>query len=551
MSTRHVTLLALLLAGGCFAPHYGVDAADAPVAGGGAAGSSHAGGSKASGGAQASGGTTEIAGQPDIGGTDANGGTSTMAAGQGGEPEAGAPQVLMCGPSQKQCSGKCVEISDVAYGCSPSSCNQSPCPADPNAVLGCDEPACIVKSCKSGYKLCGKRCVSIDDPKYGCGEATCDDTTCADPGGGTLICNAGKCVVGACSATDKKCGDKCVPKDEDNGCASASCDACAANETCVGNPTQCACVPNGDPCAGYNCGTATDSCGKQKTCPDQCTGTDAPICVNHACKQCATASDCEVPPNNPCYKAVCTSGTCGLAVATAGKKCSAGGTCSATEPGLCNRPPISVDGSYNIDATEVTNAQYGAFLKAKAGNMSGQSAACTWNTSYTPDAQWPGHPQYADYPVVHVDWCDAEAYCKWAGRRLCGKLGGGPAPKEVDHDGSLSEWVHACMPTPGASYPYGNTFNANACNTKSSSDWSAPVASYTGCVGGVSGLYDMIGNVAEWINSTHVQDGNDYGGTQGGWYGGLDDGLGMKCSGGGFYTRATMADFIGIRCCGP
>jgi hypothetical protein len=416
-------------------------------------------------------------------------------------------------------------------------------------VLGCDGQVCVAVGCEPGFKLCDSRCVSVEDPTFGCGPTACDDSACPNPGAGTLTCEGGACVVGDCSSDSKKCGNKCVPKNEDNGCAAAACDACASNQVCDGSPSECTCIPNGDACAGFECGFATDSCGEAKECRNECAGTKEPFCIGHTCRECKQASDCKAPADNPCFKAACTDNTCTLTVAAANTPCSGGGKCSATVPGVCVRPNVTV-GTYNIDATEVTRGQYDAFLKAKAGSTSGQIPACSWNTSYTPEAGWPGWVENVDYPVTSVDWCDANAYCKWAGRRLCGKIGGGPADHVVDHNGTISQWVHACMPPGGGPYPYGKTFDANACNSKTSSYAAARVTSYESCVGGYAGLFDMMGNVAEWEDSCSAyESADDYCPTQGGAYNMPDDGVGFECPGGGSYHRNVTAEWIGFRCC--
>ncbi|MXW73893.1 MAG: formylglycine-generating enzyme family protein, partial [Chromatiales bacterium] len=85
-----------------------------------------------------------------------------------------------------------------------------------------------------------------------------------------------------------------------------------------------------------------------------------------------------------------------------------------------------------LDRHEVTNAQYAEFADA-TGHVT-ESERLGWSGVFDPrrggwtrgdGADWrhpsgPGssHRDMDDYPVVHVSWFDAAAYCEWRGARL-------------------------------------------------------------------------------------------------------------------------------------
>jgi formylglycine-generating enzyme len=151
-----------------------------------------------------------------------------------------------------------------------------------------------------------------------------------------------------------------------------------------------------------------------------------------------------------------------------------------------------------IDATEVTNADYARFLFAPLP-FDEQVPECAWNTSYASAGSFPERPP--NHPVRHIDWCDAHAYCRWAGKRLCGRVGGG----QLDFNQastSESEWYVACTADGARTYPYGTSYDPMACVGKDRSATTSTreldVGSVATCEGGAEGVFDLSGNVWEF-----------------------------------------------------
>ncbi len=121
------------------------------------------------------------------------------------------------------------------------------------------------------------------------------------------------------------------------------------------------------------------------------------------------------------------------------------------EPNESPEHPIFLD-SFYIDQFEVTNADFGS---------SGQS----------------------DLPVISVNWHQANDYCQSLGKQL---------PSEA-------QWEYAASGPENFTWPWGNEFDVN--KSAASAPNIQPVGSYAD---GVSpfGVYDMAGNVTEWVADT-------------------------------------------------
>jgi len=196
-------------------------------------------------------------------------------------------------------------------------------------------------------------------------------------------------------------------------------------------------------------------------------------------------------------------------------------------------------GSFCIDTTEVTNAEFAAFLTAKGTDTSGQPAACAANTSYVPTDTWPIQQGHENDPVVYVDWCDARAFCQWAGKRLCGS--------RVDAFVTRDEWYVACSHDGARAYPYGTAYDPSACNGGATTGNLVPVGTKPGCVGGYDGLFDMSGNASEWVDACKDDGTCQHRG--GAFYSKDPAAPRLSCSDFGGIGRLESYSTVGFRCC--
>jgi formylglycine-generating enzyme required for sulfatase activity len=135
--------------------------------------------------------------------------------------------------------------------------------------------------------------------------------------------------------------------------------------------------------------------------------------------------------------------------------------------------------TYSIDKKEVTQGEYDRFVRmTKRGKP--------FVPVFEDDQSKILKPEL---PAMGMSWGDADAYCKWAGKRL---------PTEA-------EWEKAGRGEGRRRYPWGDDFGSGHANVDGDEDgfqYLSPPGSFES---GRSpyGLYDMTGNVAEWVADTY------------------------------------------------
>jgi formylglycine-generating enzyme required for sulfatase activity len=208
---------------------------------------------------------------------------------------------------------------------------------------------------------------------------------------------------------------------------------------------------------------------------------------------------------------------------------------------------VKLNGFY-MDATEVTNEQFAAFVHATGYITTAEKdvnwddvkkqlpegtpkpadsmlkAAClvfvqtTSEVSLQDYSQWWNWKQGADwkhpkgpgsdiagkekYPVVHISWDDAMAYCKWAGKRL-------PTEAEWEYasrgglKNNIYAWGNTNVDSGKAKCNYWQGIFPYKNDNKDGFAGAAPVRSFAA---NGYGLFDMAGNVWEWTADLYHHD---------------------------------------------
>jgi formylglycine-generating enzyme len=221
---------------------------------------------------------------------------------------------------------------------------------------------------------------------------------------------------------------------------------------------------------------------------------------------------------------------------------------------VCAENEMQIISRFSIDRTEVTIGQFQKYVEAtktvtaaeRAGGGSTfengweQRKGWTWRTPF-------GKPGALNEPAVHINYSEAQAFCKWASKRLPTDAEWGEAAYIERRSNPPQGFVK------GKTYPYptgatpdganclGDCGKAKTVNHAITSRGSGH-AEVSTTTQGVNGLYDMGANVWEWVDSGPSTDKRTRGGSW--WYGSSsmrDDHFQSK-------PQDTAVVYIGFRC---
>lgn len=197
-----------------------------------------------------------------------------------------------------------------------------------------------------------------------------------------------------------------------------------------------------------------------------------------------------------------------------------------------------------IDTTEVSNAHYDVFLASAKPAAPAYCFTPEYGTSETA-ITGPNRPR------TNVRWCAAFQYCAWAGKRLCGKIGGGHSSASGYTKNTESQWSFACRQgTKDTNFPYGPAEDLTKCVVKGPI---ADVGSKKTCTGEsapFNAIFDLSGNAGEWTDACDRYDGvtgddDRVCAVRGGWI----DNSRQDCNEPQVSTVMYRAEDLTFRCC--
>ena len=186
------------------------------------------------------------------------------------------------------------------------------------------------------------------------------------------------------------------------------------------------------------------------------------------------------------------------------------------------RRQVRIDHPFAVGRFEITRGQYEAFLRDTGHAVSGNCVTDRRKPGqWAPDPQTnfhdPGFEQSADHPAACVSWNDARAYVGWLNR----KTGGGYRLL------TEAEWEYAARAGSSTAYPWGQGIDDGCAHMngfdqvileKKGDLYKGEAVSFASCSDGyvntapagsfkpnAFGLYDMIGNLGEWVEDCSTQ----------------------------------------------
>ena len=436
-----------------------------------------------------------------------------------------------------QCGEECEAGACIFVNCEGKACGDDGCGGtcgDCGCGEDCQDGGCVFTAC--AQKTCGDDGCGGSCGDCGCGEdcqdgacvfTACDEVTCGDDGCGGNCgscacgedCQDGACVFTACD--ELACGD--------DGCG-GTCGGCQCGEECVAN----ACVftaCDGKTCGDDGCG---GSCGLCPVCGEEC---QAGACAYTACEgrecggdgcgaSCGTCPDDAYCSNVSCVKK-CGNNSCDYqencqtCPQDCGQCCGDGqcqeefqescATC-ATDCGSCCGNGVCDEGEKCQDCLDDCDICAGLTWKSIPGGSF--SMGCSSGDTDCHTKEYPVHgvtvapfqmletevtcdqwipvlgqvPSFgkkaATYPVEGLTWGKAKEFCEAVGGRL---------PTEAEFEYALrggTTTINYCGNSPSC-------VDDIAWGPDNSGGKKHPVK---GKAPNAYGLYDMLGNVHEWVH---------------------------------------------------